>query len=128
LHFLENQLGFGVTSNVDTGPMEFNHKCNTKDRIGQTQQHAETFELHTSWNYIDNLILDKAVSTLDEIHPPSIFEMLEPPLVTAKFTIKLTTDPLDQLVPSATIVWDKSRHIKTSYIVLVSYSGYAATS
>jgi hypothetical protein len=26
LHFLENQLDFGVTSNVDTGPMESNHK------------------------------------------------------------------------------------------------------
>ena len=27
LHFLENQLDYGVTANVDTGPMESNHKC-----------------------------------------------------------------------------------------------------
>jgi hypothetical protein len=42
LHFLENQLDFGVTSNVDTGPMGSNHKCNAKKPSGQTQRCADT--------------------------------------------------------------------------------------
>ena len=42
LHFLENQLDFGVTSNVDTGPMESNHKCNAKKPSGQTQRCADS--------------------------------------------------------------------------------------
>jgi hypothetical protein len=72
LHFLENQLDFGVTSNVDTGPMESNHKCNAKKPSGQTQRRADTFELQTSRRYIENLILDKAVLTLEETYPISI--------------------------------------------------------
>jgi hypothetical protein len=79
LHFLENQLDFGATSNVDTGPMESNHKCNAKKSSGQTQRRADTFELQTSRRYIENLILDKAVSTLEETYPLSIIEKLEPP-------------------------------------------------
>jgi hypothetical protein len=67
LHFLENQLDFGVTFNVDTGPVESNHKCNAKKPSGQTQRRADTFKLQTSRCYIENSILDKAVSALEEI-------------------------------------------------------------
>ncbi|WP_288992458.1 hypothetical protein [uncultured Marinobacter sp.] len=115
LHFLENQLDFGVTSNVDTGPMESNHKSNSKKPSGQTQRRADTFELQTSRRYIDNLILDKAASTYEETHPPSTFEKLEPVLVGAKFTIELSADSSDELVPYATIVWDKSHRIERSH-------------
>jgi hypothetical protein len=99
LHFLENQLDLGVTYNVDTGPMESNHECNVKKPSGQTQRRADTFELQTSRRYIENLILDKAVSTLEEFFPPSIIEKLEPPLVGAKFSIQLTNDRDDSLLP-----------------------------
>jgi hypothetical protein len=116
LHFLENQLDFGVTSNVDTGPMESNHKCNAKKPSGQTQRHADTFELQTSRQYIENLILDKAVSTLEETYPArKRHQKLEPPLVGVKFSIQLTNNRDDNLLPGATIIWDKSHCIETSY-------------
>jgi hypothetical protein len=107
LHLLENQLDFRVTSNVDTGTMESNHKSNAKRPSGQTQHRADTLELQTSRRYIGNLILDKAVSTLEETYPLSIMEKLEPPLVGAKFSIQLTNERDDDLLPDATIVWDK---------------------
>jgi hypothetical protein len=115
LHFLENQLDFRVTSNVNTGPMESNHKCNSKKPSGQTQRRAETFKLQTSRRYIENLILDKAVSRLEETYPPSIIKKLEPPLVGVKFSIQLTNDRDDDLLPGATIIWDKSHCMDTSY-------------
>jgi hypothetical protein len=115
LHFLENQLDFGVTSNVNTGPMESNHKCNAKKPSGQTQRCADTFKLQTSSCYIENLILDKAVSTFEETYPLSIIEKLEPPLVGAKFSIQLTNSRDYDLLPDATIIWDKSHCIETSY-------------
>jgi hypothetical protein len=115
LHFLENQLDFGVTSNVDTGPMESNNKCNAKKPSGQTQRRADTFELQTSCRYIENLILDKAVSTLEETYPLSTIKKLEPPLVGAKFSIQLTNDRDAGLLPDATIIWDKSHCIESSY-------------
>jgi hypothetical protein len=59
--------------------------------------------------------LDKAVSTLEETYPLSIIEKLEPPLVGAKFSIQLTNDRDDNLLPDATIIWDKSHCIKTGY-------------
>jgi hypothetical protein len=114
LHFLDNQLDFGVTSNVDTGPKESNHKCNAKKPSGQTQIRADTFELQTSRRYIETLILDKAVSTLEETYLLSIIKKLEPPLVGAKFSIQLTNDRDDDLLLDATI-WDKSHCIETSY-------------
>jgi hypothetical protein len=92
LHFFRNQLDFGVTANVDTGPMESNHKRNAKNPSGQTQRRAGTIELQTSRRYIDNLILDIAASTLQETHPPSTFERILPLLVGAKFTLQLTSD------------------------------------
>jgi hypothetical protein len=107
LHFLENQL--------DTGPMESNHKCNAKKPSGLTQLRADTFELQTSRRYIKNLIFDKAVSTLEETYPLSIIEKLEPPLVGAKFSIQLANGRDDDLLPDATIIWDRSHCIKTSY-------------
>jgi hypothetical protein len=115
LHFLENQLDFGVTANVDTGPMESNHKCNAKKPSGQTQRRADTIELQTSKRYIDNLILDKAASTLEETHPPSTFEKILPLLVGAKFTIEMSSCQDDNMSPDATIVWDKTHRIETSY-------------
>jgi hypothetical protein len=95
--------------------MESNHKCNAKKPSGQTQRIADTFELQTSRRYIENLILDKAVSTLEETCPLSIIEKLEPPLVGAKFSIQLTNDRDDNLLPDATIIWDKSHRIETGY-------------
>jgi hypothetical protein len=115
LHFLENQLDFGAASNVDTGPMESNHKCNAKKPSGQTQRRADTFELQTSRCYIENLILDKAVSTLEETYLLSIIEKLVPPLVGAKFSIQFTNNRDDDLLLDATIIWDKSHCIETSY-------------
>jgi hypothetical protein len=115
LHFLENQLDYGVTANVDTGPMESNHKGNAKKPSGQTQRRADTIELQTSRRYIDNLILDKAASTLEETHPTTTFEKINPPLVGAKYTIELTSDENDDISPDATIVWDPSHRIETSY-------------
>jgi hypothetical protein len=95
--------------------MESNHKCNAKKPSGQTQRRADRFELKTFRRYIENLILDKAVSTLEETYPVSIIEKLEPPLVGAKFSIQLTNDRDDDLLPDATIIWDKSDCIETSY-------------
>jgi hypothetical protein len=95
--------------------MESNHKCNAKKPSGQTQRRADIFELQTSRRYIENLILDKTVSTLEETYPKSIIETLEPPLVGAKFFIQLTNDRDDDLLPNTTIIWDKSHCIKTSY-------------
>ena len=96
--------------------MESNHKCNAKKPSGQTQRRAETIELHTSRRYIDNLILDKAVSTLDAIYPrPSTFEKIIPTLVGAKFTIELTSDLNDDITSRASIIWDKCHRIETSY-------------
>jgi hypothetical protein len=124
LHLLENQLDFWVTSNVNTGTMESNHKCNAKKPSGQTQRRADTFELQTSRRYIGNLILDKAASTLEETYPLNIMEKLEPPLVGAKFSIQLTNGRDDDLLPDATIIWDKSKLA----IILGSWGGFAAIS
>ena len=66
---MENQLDFGVTANVDMGPMESNHKCNAKQPSGQTQRRAESIELQTSRRYIDNLILDKARYVAEIVFP-----------------------------------------------------------
>jgi hypothetical protein len=100
LHFLENQLDFGVPSNVDTGSMESNHKCNAKKPSGQTQRCADTFELQTSCRYIKNLTLDKAASMLEESFPPTLFAKLDPLLVGAE----LSSDRQDDLLPEATII------------------------
>jgi hypothetical protein len=59
--------------------------------------------------------LDKTVSTLEETYPLSIIEKLVPPLVGAMFSIQLTNDRDDDLLPDATIIWDKSHCIETSY-------------
>jgi hypothetical protein len=40
---------------------------------------------------------------------------LEPPLVGVKFSIQLTNYRDDDLVPNASIIWDKSHCMKTSY-------------
>jgi hypothetical protein len=95
--------------------MESNHKCNAKKPSGQTQRRADTFKLQTSRRYIKKLILDKAVTTLEETYPLSIIEKLEPPLVGAEFSIQLTNGRDDDLLPDATIIWNKSHCIKTSY-------------
>jgi hypothetical protein len=95
--------------------MESNHKCNAKKPSGQTQRRADTYELQTSRRYINNLILDKAVSMLEETFPPTLFANLDPPLIGAKFSIKLSSDRQDDLLPKATIIWDKFHHIETSY-------------
>jgi hypothetical protein len=95
--------------------MESNHKCNAKQPSGQTQRRADTFKLQTSRCYIRNLLLDKAVSKLEETYPLSIIKKLEPPLVGAKFSIQLTNDRDDNLLLDATIIWGKSQCIKSSY-------------
>ena len=59
--------------------------------------------------------MDKAVSTLEETFPPSLFEKLPPTLAGAKFEIQLRNDSHDKLLPDATIIWDKTHRIETSY-------------
>jgi hypothetical protein len=60
LHFFENNLDFGVTSNFDTGPMESNHKINANNPSKCTQMHAQGFEEGTAHGYIEDLVLDVA--------------------------------------------------------------------
>jgi hypothetical protein len=48
LHFFENNLDLGVTSNFDTGPMESNHKINAKNPSKRTQMRAVGFEEGTA--------------------------------------------------------------------------------
>jgi hypothetical protein len=118
LHFLENQLDYGVTANVDTGPMESNHKCNAKKPSVQTQRRAETIELQTSRRYIENLILDTAAATLERTHPQVVVDkQVVPVLSGAKFTIAWASSNGDDndIKSHATIVWDKSNCIVTSY-------------
>jgi hypothetical protein len=69
----------------------------------------------TSSRFIDNLILDKAVSTLSLTHPTSNYEKTVPPLVGAKLTIQMISDENDGLNPEASIVWDKCHRMETSY-------------
>jgi hypothetical protein len=89
LHFLENQLDYGVTANVDTGPMESNYKQNAKQPSGQTQRRAESIELQTAQRYIDKPILDKAKSAVDAKHPCNVKAPKTPTLVGAKYTLQL---------------------------------------
>jgi hypothetical protein len=84
-----------------------------KKLTGQTQRRAGTFGLQTSCCYINNLILDKAVSMLEETFPLSLFAKVDPPLVGGKISIKLSSDGQDDPLPQATIFWDKSNCIKT---------------
>ena len=115
LHFLENQLDFGVTANVDTGPMESNHKRNAKQPSGQTQRRAETIELQTARRYIDNLIIDKAKSAMNAKYPCTVSPPKTPTLVGAKYTLELHSGDDDDILPDASIVWDKHHRIETSY-------------
>ncbi len=115
LHFLENQLDFGVTANVDTGPMESNHKRNAKQPSGQTQRRAESIELQTARRYIDNLILDKAKAAVDAKYPCTEITSTTPMLVGAKYTLELHSGDDDNILPDASIVWDKHHRIEKSY-------------
>jgi hypothetical protein len=107
LHFLENQLDFGVTVNVDTGPIKSNHKQDVKQPSGQTQWQAETIVLQTAPRCIDNLILDKAKSVVNAKYPCTVSAPKTPMLGGAKYTLELHSGDDDNILPDVTIVWDK---------------------
>ena len=116
LHFFENNLDLGVTSNFDTGPMESNHKINAKNPSKRTQMRAVGFEEGTAHRYIEDLILDVATHELSRVSP--IVEKRRPPssqelsqLQGAKYTITYGAEtPNHDLGGIATLEWDQ-RHI-----------------
>jgi len=69
LHFFNNNLDLGVTSNFDTGPMESNHKINAKNPSKRTQMRADGFDEGTAHRYIENLVLDVADHELSRVSP-----------------------------------------------------------
>jgi hypothetical protein len=95
--------------------MESNHKQNAKQPSGQTQRHAETIESQTTRRYVDNLILDKAESAAEETCPHTVLQKQSPALVGAKYTLELNSGDDDNILPDATIVWDKHYRIEKSY-------------
>ena len=118
LHFFENNLDLGVTSNFDTGPMESNHKINAKNPSKRTQMRAEGFEEGTANRYIEDLVLDFATHELSRVLPTIQIGCLKRtnnvmPLQGAKYTIKYgeatTAKPMGGVV---TFEWDK-RHVVT---------------
>ncbi len=116
LHFFENNLDLGVTSNFDTGPMESNHKINAKNPSKRTQMRAEGFEEGTAHRYIEDLILDVAAHELSRVLPivpkrtaPTPLELS--PLQGAKYTIAYGEEtPEHDMGGTVTLQWDK-RHI-----------------
>jgi hypothetical protein len=66
MHIPENIMDFGVTSNIDTGPAELNHKKNAVQPSQLTQMRAETFEVSTARRYFENVVMDFAGASLDK--------------------------------------------------------------
>jgi hypothetical protein len=124
LHTPSNQEEFGVTANVDSGPMESNHKTNAKRPCNRTQRRALSFEQQTSYRYVEDVIVDFAhdrmrqeypvtpVKTITLPHDPQDMEHL---LVAAKYTVTITRHRLNQEVPTATFVWDARHVVETGY-------------
>ena len=116
LHFFENNLDLGVTSNFDTGPMESNHKINAKNPSKRTQMRAEGFEEGTAHRYIEDLVLDVASHELSRVLP-IIQQVLPTPatmpqlLQGAKFTLTYGSEDMEHdLGGEVTLEWDQ-RHV-----------------
>jgi hypothetical protein len=95
--------------------MESNHKRNAKQPSGQTQRRADSIELQTARRYVDNLILDKAKSAVEATYPCNVMAPKLPILIGAKYTLELHSGDNDDILPDATIVWDKNHRIEKSY-------------
>ena len=119
-HFYKNMMLLGVVSNIDTGPMESNHRINAKSPGERTQMQAEGFELQTSNQYVQDLILETAA---DYILPmdksclkAKIIPKKEPHLQGAKFTIKFGDETITgDMNPLVKLEWDKSHIVASSY-------------
>jgi hypothetical protein len=124
LHTPANQEEFGVTANVDSGPMESNHKTNAKRPCNRTQRRAITFEQQTSYRYVEDVIVDFAHDRMRQIYPATDLKILVPPnvpqnmehlLLAAKYTVEITRTRLNQELPIASFVWDERHVVETSY-------------
>jgi hypothetical protein len=121
LHFFENNLDFGVTSNFDTGPMESNHKINAKNPSKRTQMRADGFEEGTAHRYIEDLILDVASHKLSQVVP--IIEKKanktaeeDLGLLGAKYTLTYGSEtPEHDLGGEVTLEWDKRHVVANGY-------------
>ena len=121
LHFCENNLDLGVTSNFDTGPMESNHKINAKNPGKRTQMRAEGFEEGTAHRYIEDLVLTVASDALEKVIPdirkgrPNQCGTASG-LQGAKYTITYGSANLEHdLGGEITLVWDKRHVVATGY-------------
>jgi hypothetical protein len=116
LHFFENNLDLGVTSNFDTGPMESNHKTNAKNPSKRTQMRAEGFEEGTAQRYIEDLVLDVASHELTKVLPLITEGRTNPfqdvtPLQGAKYTVEFGDEtPEHEMGSEVTLQWD-TRHV-----------------
>mgnify|MGYP000299811063 CR=1 FL=1 len=124
LHTPSNQEEFGVTANVDSGPMESNHKTNAKRPCNRTQRRAGTFEKQTSRRYVEDVIVDFAHDRMRQIYPDTALKTcLIPPgrqnmahlLCAAKYTVEIKRTWLNQELPTASFVWDERHVVETSY-------------
>ena len=124
IHTPSNQEEFGVTANVDSGPMESNHKTNAKRPCNCTQRRAGTFEQQTSFHYVEDVIVDFAHDRMHQLYPASAMKNTVVPngphdmehlLLAAKYTVKIQRTQLNQEVPTATFVWDEQHVVETSY-------------
>jgi hypothetical protein len=121
LHFFENNLDLGVTSNFDTGPMESNHKINAKNPSKRTQMRAEGFEEGTAHRYIEDLVLDVASHELSRVLPQISKNRLnkhvnESILQGAKYTITFGASNLEHdLGGEVTLSWDKRHVVANGY-------------
>jgi hypothetical protein len=121
LHFFENNLDLGVTSNFDTGPMESNHKINAKNPSKRTQMRAEGFEEGTAHRYIEDLVLDVASHELSRVLPQISKNRLnkhvnESLLQGAKYTITFGASNLEHdLGGEVTLSWDKRHVVANGY-------------
>jgi hypothetical protein len=121
LHTPSNQEEFGVTSNVDSGPMESNHKTNAKRPCNRTQRRAITFEQQTSHRYVEDVIVDFAHERMRQTYPQTELQNMqvgqhgEHLLLAAKYTVEIKRTRLNQERPTATFVWDERHVVETSY-------------
>ena len=121
LHFFENNLDLGVTSNFDTGPMESNHKINAKNPSKRTQMRAEGFEEGTAHRYIEDLVIDVASHELSRVLPVISKDCSNPSALVsllqgAKYTIAFGDVTPDNLrAANFTLTWDKRHVVATGY-------------
>jgi hypothetical protein len=124
VHTPSNQEEFGVTANVDSGPMESNHKTNAKRPCNRTQRRATSFEKQTSYRYVEDVIVDFAHDRMRQHYPvtvmkpatlPTAANDMEHLLLAAKYTVKISRTRLNQELPTASFVWDARHIVETGY-------------